>query len=52
VLYRLWLQHGDRVLWNSYSTLLVDEFDRGQASGEGVVRSRQYRHLARRVGGA
>jgi hypothetical protein len=50
VLYRLWLRHGDQLLWNTYSTLLVEKFDRGLASVEFVVLSRQYLHLAHLVG--
>jgi hypothetical protein len=50
VLYRLWLQHGDEVLWNTYSTLLAEKFDRGLASVEVVVLSRQYLHLTHLVG--
>jgi hypothetical protein len=50
VLYRLWLQHGNEVLWNTYATLLVDKFDRGLASVECIVLSRQYLHLAHLVG--
>jgi hypothetical protein len=49
-LYRLWLQYGDTVLWNTHSTLLVDKFDRGLASVEFEVLSRQYLHLAHLVG--
>jgi hypothetical protein len=50
VLYRLWLQYGDAVLWNTHSTLLVDKFERGLASVEFEVLSRQYLHLAHLVG--
>ncbi len=50
MLYRLWLQDGDGVLWNTYSTLLVDKFERELASVEFVVLSRQYLHLAHLVG--
>ena len=50
VLYRLWLQYGDVVLWNTYSRLLMEKFDRGLASVECVVLSRQYLHLAHLVG--
>jgi hypothetical protein len=50
VLYRLWRQLGDKVLWNTYSTLLVDKFDRGEASVEFIVQSRQYLHLSHIVG--
>ena len=49
-LYRLWLQHGDSVLWNTYSTLLADKFERGEAKVEFVVLSRQYLHLSPLVG--
>ena len=31
---RVWLRSGNDVLWNTYSTLLVDKFDRGLASVE------------------
>jgi hypothetical protein len=44
------LQHGNDVLWNTYSTLLVDKFDRRLASVECIVLSRQYLHLTRLVG--
>ena len=47
---RLWLQYGDHVLWNSQSTLLSDEFDRGLASVEFAILARQYLHLAHLVG--
>ena len=50
MLYRLWLQYGDDVLGNTYSTLLVDKFDRGLASVECIVLSRQYLHLTHLVG--
>jgi hypothetical protein len=50
VLYRLWLQYGNDVLWNTYSTLLVERFDRGLGSVEVIVLSRQYLHLAHLVG--
>jgi hypothetical protein len=50
VLYRLWLQYGDDVLWNAYSTLLVEKFDRGLASVEVIVLQRQYLHLAHLIG--
>jgi hypothetical protein len=50
VLYRLWLQYGNDVLWNTYSTLLVEKFDRNLASVECIVLSRQYLHLTHLVG--
>jgi hypothetical protein len=50
VLYRLWLRDGDSVLWNTYSTAIADKFERGLASVEFVVLSRQYLHLAHLVG--
>lgn len=50
VLYRLWLRDGDSVLWNTYSTAITDKFERGLASVEFVVLSRQYLHLAHLVG--
>lgn len=50
VLYRLWLRDGDSVLWNSYSTTITDKFERGLASVEFVVLSRQYLHLGHLVG--
>jgi hypothetical protein len=50
VLYRLWLQYGNDVLWNTYSTLLVEKFDRDLASVEFIVLSRQYLHLGHLVG--
>jgi len=50
VLYRLWLQYGDDVLSHTYSTLLVEKFDRGLASVECIVLSRQYLHLAHLIG--
>jgi hypothetical protein len=50
MLYRLWLQHGDSLLWNSHSTLVMDKFDRGLASVEFAILSRQYLHLAHLVG--
>ena len=49
VLYRLW-QYGNDVLWNTSSTLLVEKFDRGLASVEVIVLSRQYLHLTHLVG--
>jgi hypothetical protein len=50
VLYRLWLQYGDTVLSNTYSTLLADKFERGEATIEFVVLARQYLHLSPLVG--
>jgi len=50
VLYRLWLQYGDTVLRNTYSTLVADKFERGEATLEFVVLARQYLHLSPLVG--
>ncbi len=50
VLFRLWLRDGDSVLWNTYSTMIADKFERRPASVELVVLSRQYLHLAHLVG--
>jgi hypothetical protein len=50
VLERVWRQHGDDVIWNTYSHGIDDQFNCGRASVEFVVVSRQYLHLAHLVG--
>lgn len=50
VLYRLWKHSPTDVLWNTSSRLLADKFERGEASVEFSVLSRQYLHLSHLVG--
>lgn len=50
MLYRLWLREGNRLLWNTHSTLLADKFQRGEAHVEFVVLPHQYLHLSHLVG--
>jgi hypothetical protein len=52
VLYRLWQQYGNGVLWDAKSRILADQLERGTGRVEFVVLPRQYLHLSPLVGAA
>ena len=47
---KAWRQHGNDAVATVYSSGVADQFERGQASVEFVVMTRQYLHLAHLVG--
>ena len=47
---KAWRLHGDDAVATVYSSGVADQFERGQASVEFVVMTRQYLHLAHLVG--
>jgi hypothetical protein len=50
LLYRLWRQCGDNVVWNLRAPHLRDKLERGEARIEFVVLNRQYLHRSHLVG--